>query len=164
MNTKQIPQDEKAIRRRMTVKVQPERAFTIFTDELARWWPAEYTWSQDVLETIAIEPGEGGRCFERGPHNFECDWGRVLTWEPPHRLVFTWQISPKREPEPNPAKASEVEVRFESEGTSGTRVEFEHRHFARHGEDAPEYRAGLDSPQGWPYILDRYLKAVRNSS
>jgi uncharacterized protein YndB with AHSA1/START domain len=110
MNTKQFQQDEKAIHQIMTVPMSVEHAFKIFAEGLASWWPAEYTWSQDVLETIAIEPGEGGRCFERGPHNFECDWGRVLTWEPPHRLAFTWQISPKREPEPNPAKASEVEV------------------------------------------------------
>jgi uncharacterized protein YndB with AHSA1/START domain len=84
----------------------------------------------------------------------------VLVWEPPHRLVFTWQISPRREPEPNPARASEVEVRFEAEGPSRTQVEFEHRHFDRHGEGGAEYQAMLGSPQGWPYILDCYVKVV----
>lgn len=145
----------------MTVPAPAERAFAIFTEGLASWWPAEYTWSQDVLATIAIEPGEEGRCFERGPHHFECDWGRVLAWEPPRRLVFTWQISPRREPQPNPLKASEIEIRFEPEGPSATRVEFEHRFFDRHGEGWAEYRAALESPQGWSYILDRYVKAVR---
>lgn len=160
INTKQLQPDEKAIHRTMTVPTSAKRAFAVFTEELASWWPAEYTWSQDVLKTMAIEPGEGGRCFERGPHNFECDWGRVLVWEPPRRLVFTWQISPKREPEPNPAKASEVKLRFEAEGPFTTRVAFEHRHFARHGEGGAEYRAVLDSPQGWSYILDCYVKSV----
>jgi uncharacterized protein YndB with AHSA1/START domain len=160
MQAKQLQQDEKAIHHSMTAPVSPARAFAIFTEGLANWWPAEYTWSQEALETIAIEPGEGGHCFERGPYGFRCDWGRVLVWEPPHRLVITWQISPKREPQPNPAKASEIEVHFESEGPSRTRLEFEHRHFARHGEGSAEYRTILDSPQGWPYILDRYLNAV----
>lgn len=156
----QLPQAEDIIRHTLTAPASAEAAFTVFTEGLASWWPAEYTWSRDVLETIVIEPGEGGRCFERGPHNFECDWGRVLVWEPPRRLVFTWQISPRREPEPNPAKASEVEVRFTPEGVSATRVELEHRYFARHGEGGDEYRAGLGSPHGWPYILDRYIKAA----
>lgn len=160
MHAKQLQQDEKAIHYSMTAPVSPDQAFAIFTEGLADWWPAEYTWSQEVLETITIEPGEGGRCFERGPHGFRCDWGRVLVWEPPHRLVITWQISPKREPQPNPAKASEIEVHFEAKGVSRTRVEFEHRHFARHGEGSAKYRTILDSPQGWPYILNRYLKAV----
>ncbi|HET8726192.1 MAG TPA: SRPBCC domain-containing protein, partial [Alphaproteobacteria bacterium] len=84
----------------------------------------------------------------------------VLAWEPPHRLVLAWQISPRREPEPDPARASEVEVRFASEGPSVTRVAFEHRGFANHGADADGYRAGLDSAQGWTFILDRYAAAL----
>lgn len=137
-------------------------AFEIFTDGLSTWWPAEYTWAQDTLETIAIEAEVGGRCFERGPHGFECDWGRVLTWEPPRRLVFTWQISPERVPEPNPDKAGEVEVRFVEEEPAKTRVEFEHRGFARHGDHGTDYRDAMASPQGWPYILDQYVAAVQD--
>jgi uncharacterized protein YndB with AHSA1/START domain len=99
-----------------TVAAPVEQAFRTFTEGLAGWWPREYTWAQDTLDTIAIEPRAGGRCFERGPHGFHCDWGRVLAWEPPRRLVFTWQIAPDRAPEPNPAKASEVEARFVADG------------------------------------------------
>ena len=128
------------IQRTLTVPASPERAFTVFTGELATWWPPEYTWAQDVLDTIAVEPRESGRCFERGPHGFECDWGRVLVWDPPRRLGFTWQISPQRVPEPNPTKASEIEVRFEAEGPGTTRVEFEHRGFEGHGEGGAGYR------------------------
>lgn len=87
----------------------------------------------------------------------------MLAWEPPHRLVFTWQISPERVPEPDPDRASEVEVSFEPESPSRTRVEFEHRRFGRHGDGAAEYRAALNSPQGWPYILDCYRKAIKST-
>lgn len=141
------------------VPVPVERAFALFVDELASWWPAEYTWSGDVLDTIAIEPRVGGMCFERGPHGFRCDWGRVLTLRRPDRIVFSWQIGPNREPVPNPELASEVEVRFAAV-EAGARVELEHRGFTRHSGGAADYRAALESPQGWPYILDRYVHAA----
>lgn len=152
--------DEDAIQRTLSVPKPVEEAFAVFTRDFADWWPAEYTWSQDVLQHIAIEPGVDGRCFERGPHGFECDWGRVLVWEPPHRLVFTWQISADRQPVPDPNKAGEIEVRFEAEGATMTRVDFEHRHFRRHREGAAEYKAMLEAPEGWPYILNRYVRAL----
>lgn len=161
-----MPEDkqdyDKPLQRSVTVEAPVERAFSAFTDDFASWWPKEYTWSQDVLDTIAIEGRKGGRCFERRPHGFECDWGRVRIWEPPHRLVFSWQIAPDRVPEPNPDKASEVEVRFVSEDSSRTRVELEHREFGRHGQGAAEYREGMGSPQGWSYILDRYAAALKS--
>lgn len=151
---------EDAIRRAVTVQVSAERAFGAFTERLATWWPKEYTWSGEVLETIGIEPREGGRCFERGPYGFECQWGRVLAWQPPSRLVLAWQIGPARVPEPDPAKASQVEVCFLAEGPRTTWVELEHRSFARHGEGADAYRVGMASAQGWPYLMDRYAAAV----
>jgi uncharacterized protein YndB with AHSA1/START domain len=156
--TGQISAD--AVRRIVTVPVPPDRAFTLFIAGFGTWWPREYTWAGEVLDTIVIEPRKGGRCFERGPYGFECDWGRVLVWDPPQRLAFSWQISPERVPEPNPAKASEVEVRFVAEGPSTTRVELEHRGFARHGEGGDAYRAGMGSPEGWMYILDRYVASA----
>jgi uncharacterized protein YndB with AHSA1/START domain len=151
---------EPSVRESVTVPVPAERAFDAFT-RLAAWWPREYTWAADTLEDIGIEPREGGFCFERGPFGFTCHWGRVLVWDPPGRLVFTWQIAPDRVPEPNPAKASEVEVRFEPAGTAGTRVDLEHRAFARHGDDGNAYRQALASPEGWPFILDRYAATLR---
>jgi uncharacterized protein YndB with AHSA1/START domain len=143
----------------VVASVSGERAFEVFADELASWWPPEYSWSQDVLEDIGIEPHEDGLCFERGPYGFRCDWGRVLVWDPPRRLVFAWQISPRREPEPNPAKASEVQVRFTDNGEGGTSVELEHRRFERHGDDGAEYARMLGSQQGWPFLLDRFAAA-----
>ena len=153
------PADE-PILQAVTVPVPVEEAFSAFVD-LARWWPREYTWAADTLEDIGIEPGEGGLCYERGPHGFTCHWGRVLTWEPPTGLVLAWQISPDRVPEPNPAKASEVEVHFRPAGSSGTRVELEHRDFAHHGAAAVAYRQGMASPEGWPHLLGRYAATLR---
>ena len=150
---------EAPIRHSVVVEATPDYAFAIFTDEMTTWWPPAYTWSRDVLEVIAIEPREGGRCFERGPHDFECDWGRVLECEPPDRIVFTWQIGPTRIPEPDPDKAGKVEVHFEAEGAGKTRVMLEHRGFERHGEGAEEYRLAMNSEQGWPLILDRFAAA-----
>lgn len=152
--------DNDSVRRRVEVDTPITRAFAVFTDGFATWWPRAYTWASEVLETITIEPRVGGRCFERGPHGYQCDWGRVLVWEPPRRLVFTWQISPERVPEPDPAKASEVEVRFVAEGPQVTCVELVHRGFSRHGEGGEGYRAGMATPEGWSYILDRYAAAL----
>jgi uncharacterized protein YndB with AHSA1/START domain len=148
------------VRRNVTVPVPAERAFAVFTDGLATWWPREYTWAGDALDTIGIEPRAGGRCFELGPHGFRCDWGRVLVWDPPRRLVLAWQISPEPAPEPKPTKASEIEVRFVAEGPAVTRVELEHRGFERHGSGGAGYREAMGSAQGWAYILGRYAAAV----
>jgi uncharacterized protein YndB with AHSA1/START domain len=151
---------EDAVHRSVTVRAPAERAFAVFTEGFATWWLPAYTWARDSLDSIGIEPREGGHCFEKGPFGFHLDWGRVLVWEPSQRLVFTWQIGPMRVPQPNPDRASQVEVRFLAEGPSRTRVALEHRGFSRHGEGADGYRAGMDSPQGWTLILDRYAAAV----
>ena len=140
----------------LTVELTPEAAFARFVDDLGAWWPREYTWSAEALERIGIESRAGGMCFELGPHGFRCDWGRVLEFEAPERLVITWQIGPDRAPVPVPQRASEVEVRFAAEGDRTTRVALEHRHFDRHGESAGAYRDTLASDQGWPFILGRY--------
>lgn len=145
----------------VTVPLPPAEAFHLFVDGLTNWWPADYTWAAEVLEAISIEPRLGGRCFERGPCGFECDWGRVTAWDPPHRLSLTWQISLERVPEPNPARASEVVVRLAREAPSSTGVTLEHRGFERHGDGGAQYRAALASPQGWPYILDRYAATAQ---
>jgi uncharacterized protein YndB with AHSA1/START domain len=141
-----------------------EEAFARFVDHLGDWWPSEYTWSEAALEGIGIEPREGGMCFEHGPHGFRCDWGRVLTVDRPRSVVLTWQIGPNREPVPDPSKASEVEVRFEPEDETTTRVELEHRGFDRHGAAAENYRAALASEQGWPYILSRYAAVTQEAT
>lgn len=140
------------------VVLAPAEAFELFTAGLATWWPAEFSWSQDVLERVEMEPREGGLFHEFGPHGFRCDWGRVLAWRPPERLVFSWQITPERLPEPNPGKASEVEVCFGPTG-AGSLVELDHRGFERHGEGATGYAEMMGS-QGWPFALERFAAAA----
>jgi uncharacterized protein YndB with AHSA1/START domain len=149
-----------SVRSAVDVPLPTQRAFSFFTEHFAMWWPREYTWGQDVLEDIGLEPRVGGLCYERGPHGFRCDWGRVLSWEPPHRIVLTWQIGPRREPEPNPAKASTLEVTFLPDTPARTRVVLEHRDLERHGSGAADYRAALASPRGWASILARYAALV----
>ncbi len=141
------------------VAVRPEDAFSTFVDRLQAWWPPSATWSGDVLETVAIEPRLGGFCHERGPHGLRLDWGRVVAWEPPHRLAFSWQIAFDRTPEPNPARASQVELTFAPDG-DGTRVTLTHDGFARHGADGQAYRDAMASDAGWPTILGRYRAAI----
>lgn len=148
------------MRHAVRVAATPAEAFEGFVRGFSRWWPAPYTWSGDVLETIAIEPREGGRCFERGPRGFELDWGKVLEYSPPERLRFSWQISPRRVPEPDPERASEVEVRFTGEPGGVTRVDLVHRGFLRHGEEGPGYRDAMGSDQGWPLIMERYARSL----
>lgn len=146
-----------AVTHTVVIGLRTEAAFSRFVADMGAWWPRDYTWSKDALEEIAIEPQTGGRCFERGPHGFHCDWGRVLEWEAPKRLVFSWQISSTRVPVPDDRQASEVEMLFEREDESTTRVELEHRNFDRHGEGADAYQAAMASEQGWPFILECFV-------
>lgn len=147
------------VRAEVHVPISPEDAFSLFTDGFGSWWPQAYTWSQDVLVTIAIDACQGGRCTETGPEGFTCDFGRVVSVEPGRQLTLLWQISPRREPVPDPSKASEVEICFEAEA-GGTRVVLLHDRFDRHGEGARGYAEAMASPQGWPMILAAFAKAA----
>ena len=144
----------------VAVALPAPAAFDAFTARFADWWPPEYTWSGDALQAIAIAAGVGGLCSEHGPHGFRCDWGRVLAWEPPERLAFTWQIGPHREPVPDPAGASEVAVTFVDGEDGRCRVELVHAGFARHGPEGGPYRDMMASEQGWPYILGQFAEAA----
>lgn len=144
-----------AVRVEIAVALTPDEAFARFTEGLGEWWPPEYTWSGPALVAIEMSLGEGGLCTERGPHGFRCDWGRVTTWDPPARVVFTWQISPARVPQPDPRHASTVDVRFTADGDR-TRVELTHAGFERHGDGAAGYRGAMASPEGWMRILQRF--------
>jgi uncharacterized protein YndB with AHSA1/START domain len=153
--------DAYALRTSVSVSIPPERAFALFTDGLARWWIPEFTWSgPDALARIGIEPHEGGLCYELSSYGLRLDWGRVLTWEAPHRLSFTWHISPQRLPQPDAAHASQVAVQFRS-ADAGTKVELEHRRFDRHGPGAEEYRDQMVG--GWEELLTRYVAAAQAS-
>jgi uncharacterized protein YndB with AHSA1/START domain len=139
----------------VVVPLTIDRAFALFTD-LDRWWPMEYTRAQVVDQEIVIEPHAGGFCYERGANGFRCDWGRVLVFEPPRRLLLAWQISATREPQPDPEQSSTIEVRLVPDGAQRTRVTLEHRDFDRLGRGGADYRTMMASDNGWPLILGRY--------
>jgi len=141
------------------VPLSPERAFDLFAREIGKWWPRAYTFSAERLASVGIEPIAGGRWFECDDAGRETAWGDVRAFEPGHRLSLTWAISARRTLE-SPRHASEIEIEF-IEGEAGhTRVELEHRQFARQ-LDGEKIRAGMASPLGWPFILQLYAQAAR---
>jgi uncharacterized protein YndB with AHSA1/START domain len=148
------------VRHDIVVDAPVARAFAVFVEEFDRIKPREHNLlSVDIAETV-FEPHAGGHIYDRGVDGSECRWARVLAYEPPARLVFSWDISPRWELESDPGRASEVEVRFVAETPERTRVELEHRHLDRHGENWPGVRDGVDSPGGWPLYLRRFGERV----
>ncbi|MBV9571887.1 MAG: SRPBCC domain-containing protein [Alphaproteobacteria bacterium] len=145
-------------RAHITVDLAPTVAYEKFRHDIARWWPREYTYAGESLEDLFLEGRKGGVFWERGPEGFRCDLARVLRWVPPEKIILRWHISPSHRPEPNPERASEVEIRFVSDGGTGTRVELEHRAFSRHGTGAGEYCARMGSDTGWPFILKQFAE------
>lgn len=147
-----------AVRTAVAVPASAQRAFDAFTADLAGWWMREFTWSgPEALVDIGIEPAPGGKAFEIGPYGFRLDWGRVLDWQPPERVRFTWQIGPDRVPVPDPELGSEIEVTFVPSGPD-TVVTVDHRYFDRHGQDAEGYRDALTA--GWSELVSRYADRV----
>ena len=148
------------VRASIVVEAPIERAFQVFTSEFDRIKPREHNLLPvEVAETV-LEPRVGGYIYDRGVDGSECRWSRVLAYEPPDRLVFSWDISPHWQIEPDPAKTSEVEVRFIAEAPERTRVEIEHRNIDRHGEGWEGVREGVASNEGWPLYLQRYAKLL----
>ena len=157
MSTETIP----AIQGTVTVNAPIERAFRIFTESFTTWWPADYHIGQADMAEAIIEPREGGRWYERGVDGSECDWGHVLAWQPPHRLVVTWQINGQWRYDPDPEHASEIEVRFTPGGSDQTTVELEHRLLHRLvGGEA--IRDSISGGGGWSAVLAQFAKAVAN--
>ncbi|MFL6076124.1 MAG: SRPBCC family protein [Mycobacteriales bacterium] len=143
----------------VTVGVPVERAFRVFTASFDSWWPREYHIGAADMAEAVLEPRVGGRWYERGVDGSECDWGRVLAWEPPHRLVVTWQINGRWQYDPDPAHASEIELRFTADGPEQTTVQLEHRHLDRL-VDGQALRDGITGGGGWKAILERAAKAA----
>ena len=152
-----------AIRGTITVGVPVDQAFRVFTDSLNTWWPAQYHIGRAVMADAILEPREGGRWYERGVDGSECDWGRVLAWEPPHRLVVTWQINGRWQYDPDPEHASEIEVRFTADGPGQTTVELEHRLLDRL-VDGQAIHDTILGGGGWTAILELFAKAAANEA
>jgi uncharacterized protein YndB with AHSA1/START domain len=143
------------IRRSVEVKVPPARAFAIFTAEASRWWLKSHSISatKSPIKDVVIEPRAGGRWYERGEDGSECDWGQVLAWEPPSRLLLAWQIN--ADFKYDPSLLTEVELRFTPTG-SGTLVELEHRLIERMGERGAGMRDAFT--RGWGLLLESFAQ------
>jgi uncharacterized protein YndB with AHSA1/START domain len=148
------PTTDLSLRVAVAVSVPATAAFDAFIRRIDDWWVREFTWSgRDRVDCIGIEDRLGGMAYEIGPHGFRVDWGRIVAWEPPQRLVLAWQIAPDRVPQPDPSMASEVEVHFHPD-RDGTVVDLEHRYFDRYGADGGGYLRAMT--EGWHELLDRY--------
>jgi len=124
------------------------------------WWPASHHIGAQPFQAIFVEPRVGGRWYERDLQGNECDWGTVLAWGPPRRVTFSWHLGLDWKFNPDLAKASEVEIRFTSEGPSTTLVELEHSRLERHGEGYQQLRTALDGPNAWASILAEFAKVA----
>jgi uncharacterized protein YndB with AHSA1/START domain len=155
-----IQANETVVQQSIVVEAPLERAFHVFVDDFDRIKPREHNMLGVDIEETVFEPRAGGRIYDRGVDGSECHWARVLAFEPPHRLVFSWDISPRWQIETDPDKTSEVEVRFIAETPERTRVELEHRHLERHGPGWEAARDGVGAGDGWPLYLRRYADLV----
>lgn len=147
-----------SVQESIVVEAPVERAFTVFTEEIGTWWHPEHHILEGELAEMVFEPRVGGNVYDRAVDGSECRWSRVLAYEPPHRVVFSWDVSCAWTLETDPARTSEVEVRFIPEGTNRTRVELEHRHLERHGEGWEKMRDAVASPQGWRIGLETFAE------
>lgn len=147
------------VRRSVRVNAPQAHVFAVFTEQHGAWWPLHtHHIGTQPAQTAIIEPRTGGRWFERSSDGVECDWGRVLVWQPPHRIVLSWDIGADWKYDPK--LGTEVEVRFISEGADTTRVELEHRRLERYGAQAETMYATFDSEGGWDGILQGFAKAA----
>ena len=144
------------VRVEITVNAPVERAFRVFTERCDSWWPRVYRLGSSERAALVIEPHESGRWYERGADGAECDWGRVLVWEPPHRLALAWQIGVGFKSETDPGRASRVDVQFTADGEARTIVTLVHSDIERHGEGWESLREGVAHQGGWPGILAEF--------
>jgi uncharacterized protein YndB with AHSA1/START domain len=150
-----------AIHESVVVDAPIDHAFAVFTDGLGTWFPREYNLLEVDIAERTFEPRVGGSVYDRGTDGSECHWGRVLAYDPPDRVVFSWNINPRWSIETGPDLVSEVEVRFVAEAGDRTRVELEHRHLERHGDGWEQLREQLAAEGGWPGCLRIYAARVR---
>jgi len=147
------------------VKAPIERAFSVFVEQMETWWPATHHIGSTPFVAIFVEPRVGGRWYERNAEGELCDWGKVLKWDPPHRVAFSWHVGPGHDSpdwkfEMDDAKASEVEIRFTAEAGGTTLVELTHSKIERHGEGSEKLRELFDGPGAWSGILAEFAKKL----
>jgi DNA-binding transcriptional ArsR family regulator/uncharacterized protein YndB with AHSA1/START domain len=153
-------EQELKVSKSIVVDAPPARSFELFIDQ-ERWWPVEtHHLAEPAGERAVLEPFVGGRWYERAHDGSETDWGRVLVFEPPHRILLSWHMSSDWTYEPNPALASEIEVTFVAEGCNRTRLVYEHRHLERYAKQAEQMRTALDRPGAAQAVLVAFESAL----
>jgi uncharacterized protein YndB with AHSA1/START domain len=155
-----VQAQDSVVRASIVVEAPIERAFAVFTEDFGSFKPPEHNLlAVEIAETV-FEPREGGHVYDRGVDGSECRWARVLAYEPPKRVVISWDISPQWQLETDLEKTSEVEVRFVSEAPDRTRVQLEHRNLERHGDGWEGVREGVAGEEGWPLYLQRFAELL----
>ena len=146
------------VRKSIEVAVGRDRAFEVFTARMARWWPRDKSIGRSPQVDVVLEPRDGGRWYERGEDGAETEWGEVLAFEPPGRLLLAWRIDAQWAYDPN--LHTEVEVLFREAGPGRTRVEVEHRKLEAFGDKAEAMRELFDNLHAWISVLDAYAAGV----
>jgi uncharacterized protein YndB with AHSA1/START domain len=141
------------VRKSIRVNVSQTHAFEVFTSGIGRWWPRKATIGNAPMKSAVLEPHLGGRWYELGEDGSEADVGKILVWEPPQRLVVSWDINSSWKPDST--VGSEVEVRFISEGPKSTLIELEHRKFEAMGAEGGESMR-KDVNKGWLGVLEQF--------
>ncbi|TYP88984.1 SRPBCC family protein [Blastococcus xanthinilyticus] len=152
------------VRLQIIVEAPLERAFAVFTERFGDFKPPEHNLLASAITETVFEPRVGGHIFDRGADGSECRWARILTYEPPQRVVFSWDIGPQWQVDTDPDHSSEVEVRWIAETPGRTRVELEHRNLDRHGPGWQAVSDGIADDAGWPLYLDRYAALFSEGS
>ena len=153
-----------AVRRQIVVDAPIDKAFAVFTDRFGDFKPPEHNLLRAPIAQTVFEPRVGGHIYDRGTDGTECRWARVLVYEPPSRVVFSWDIGPTWQLETEPGSTSEVEVRFIAETPERTRVELEHRNLDRHGPGWEALSDGVGHDDGWPLYLQRFAALFTSGS
>ena len=146
------------VRKEVVVEASAEKAFRVFTDGINTWWPRGHHIGSSPLKRAIIEPREGGRWYSESEDGTECDTGKVLVWDPPRRLVMTWQITAAWKFDE--AFITEVEVIFTADGPKRTKVALEHRNLERYGAVAAAVRSQIGADSGWGLIIGNFVAAA----
>jgi uncharacterized protein YndB with AHSA1/START domain len=146
-----------SVSKTVIVNAPVEHVFEVFTERFDAWWPRSHKIGKADLQTAVLERREGGRWYERDVDGSECEWGRVLAYAPPSRIALSWHLTGNFSYDPDPARASRVDVAFHAETASRTRVELVHSQLDRHGEGWQKLREMVSSQGGWQTILEGFV-------
>lgn len=151
--------DSTMIHKEVIVNASQEKAFRIFTDGFDSWWPKTHHISKVEMEKAILEPKLGGRWYEKGVDGSECDWGKVIAWDPYSRFALTWQLTAEYQYDPN--FETEIDVRFEPLGSSKTRITLEHKNLERYGDKQKQVMGSIGNEEGgWGGIMKLYAATV----